>query len=155
MRSRSSKQARPHIIAQSAVTLKCTCISRLRQKATLIFPVTAAHLKSNASRAQNAQGARHAVVPLRQCCIGRKPAHSVVDGMCVQALSAEKLEHGGQLQPWRWHRKARDAWCRHWSASRTVKVDARSLSSALCDRTLKLWQKATLIFPVVAAPLGP
>ena len=43
----------------------------------------------------------------------------------------------------------------HWAAPRTAHKDARWLVCPLCDRTLKLWQKATLIFPLVAAHLGP
>ena len=55
-------QSRAAWSALAPRSLNCTCTLRLRQKATLIFPVVTAHLQSHASSAQNAQGISHALV---------------------------------------------------------------------------------------------
>ena len=75
---------------ERAASLNCTCTLRLRQKATLIFPVVAAHLQSHASRAQNALGISHALVQQGQYCASAASQRTRwLTGLCACAVSRE------------------------------------------------------------------
>ena len=86
---------------ERAASLNCTCTLRLRQKATLIFPVVAAHLQSHASIAQNALGISHALVQQGQYCASAASQRTRVDRVVCMRCQQVKLEHGDELQPWR------------------------------------------------------
>ena len=142
-------------VPAAAAAVLSLSISKLRQKATLIFRAKVPRLRTHAKQSKACSRTHSS-----SCSKCSKPAASqqhvgigtVIDSACRMGNRELKSSKGMAVaSAVVFHRPPSSA----RPAPGSPQVQRDLLARALCRRTLKLWQKATLIFPVDAAPLGP